>query len=350
MIGSASRRLPRAIVMPMDPRLRWRAQAPVGVPVPADGCAAFGSARGSGRRVSSNGARCAWSKPHNTCHLPPRSPRLQGRCSPRPCASHPKRGTHGGPRPVTMRAGSRRSGWQAAHGGNGARSGRAPRPGPRRSTDRPPTGTADSDERYLLSAGGTTVKIRDGLMDVKALLAVDAQRAPAVAARPQGRLPDRRRRGSRGVGGAAAPGARPRARDLHGGAARGRADRAGHRRARRRGPQAPGALRDRRLHLGAHRRHRRRPDHADDRGRDGGSGAGDRGRRGRWASPTTSTPRTRRVSPRCSTACRRGTRSSTPARTRSSSTWRNGTATDSGRWSTAPSSPAWARGWRRAAW
>ena len=39
---------------------------------------------------------------------------------------------------------------------------------------RPPTGTADSDERYLLSAGGTTVKIRDGLMDVKALLAVDA--------------------------------------------------------------------------------------------------------------------------------------------------------------------------------
>src|SRR6187402_2177955 len=38
---------------------------------------------------------------------------------------------------------------------------------------RPPTGTADSDERYLLSAGGTTVKIRDGLMDVKALLAVD---------------------------------------------------------------------------------------------------------------------------------------------------------------------------------
>jgi exopolyphosphatase / guanosine-5'-triphosphate,3'-diphosphate pyrophosphatase len=39
---------------------------------------------------------------------------------------------------------------------------------------RPPTGTSDSDERYLLSAGGTTVKIRDGLMDVKALLAVDA--------------------------------------------------------------------------------------------------------------------------------------------------------------------------------
>jgi exopolyphosphatase/guanosine-5'-triphosphate,3'-diphosphate pyrophosphatase len=39
---------------------------------------------------------------------------------------------------------------------------------------RPSTGTADSDERYLLSAGGTTVKVRDGLMDVKALLAVDA--------------------------------------------------------------------------------------------------------------------------------------------------------------------------------
>src|SRR5918993_3307568 len=39
---------------------------------------------------------------------------------------------------------------------------------------RPSTGTADSDERYLLSAGGTTVKIRDGLMDVKALLALNA--------------------------------------------------------------------------------------------------------------------------------------------------------------------------------
>ena len=39
---------------------------------------------------------------------------------------------------------------------------------------RAPSGSADSDERYLLSAGGTTVKIRDGLMDVKALLAVDA--------------------------------------------------------------------------------------------------------------------------------------------------------------------------------
>jgi exopolyphosphatase / guanosine-5'-triphosphate,3'-diphosphate pyrophosphatase len=39
---------------------------------------------------------------------------------------------------------------------------------------RPATGTADSDERYLLSAGGTTVKIRDGLMDVKALLAVNS--------------------------------------------------------------------------------------------------------------------------------------------------------------------------------
>lgn len=38
---------------------------------------------------------------------------------------------------------------------------------------RPPTGEAHSDERYLLSAGGTTVKIRDGMMDVKALLAVD---------------------------------------------------------------------------------------------------------------------------------------------------------------------------------
>ena len=37
--------------------------------------------------------------------------------------------------------------------------------------DRTPTGTADSDERYLLSARGTTVKIRDGLIDVKALLA-----------------------------------------------------------------------------------------------------------------------------------------------------------------------------------
>jgi exopolyphosphatase/guanosine-5'-triphosphate,3'-diphosphate pyrophosphatase len=36
------------------------------------------------------------------------------------------------------------------------------------------SGTADSEERYLLSAGGTTVKIRGGLMDVKALLAVDA--------------------------------------------------------------------------------------------------------------------------------------------------------------------------------
>jgi exopolyphosphatase/guanosine-5'-triphosphate,3'-diphosphate pyrophosphatase len=39
---------------------------------------------------------------------------------------------------------------------------------------RAPTGTADSDEHYLLSAGGTTVKIRDGLIDVKALLARDS--------------------------------------------------------------------------------------------------------------------------------------------------------------------------------
>jgi exopolyphosphatase / guanosine-5'-triphosphate,3'-diphosphate pyrophosphatase len=35
---------------------------------------------------------------------------------------------------------------------------------------RTPTGEADSDERYLLSPGGTTVKIRGGLIDVKALL------------------------------------------------------------------------------------------------------------------------------------------------------------------------------------
>ena len=46
---------------------------------------------------------------------------------------------------------------------------------------RAPSGTADSDERYLLSAGGTTVKIRDGLMDMKALLAVDADGLAAVA-------------------------------------------------------------------------------------------------------------------------------------------------------------------------
>ena len=37
-----------------------------------------------------------------------------------------------------------------------------------------PTGEADSDERYLLSAGGSTVKIRAGLMDVKSMLALDA--------------------------------------------------------------------------------------------------------------------------------------------------------------------------------
>ncbi|HET7830145.1 MAG TPA: hypothetical protein VFL03_11350, partial [Candidatus Limnocylindrales bacterium] len=40
--------------------------------------------------------------------------------------------------------------------------------------DRSPTGEAESDEQYLLSERGTTVKIRDGLMDVKALLARNA--------------------------------------------------------------------------------------------------------------------------------------------------------------------------------
>jgi exopolyphosphatase/guanosine-5'-triphosphate,3'-diphosphate pyrophosphatase len=40
--------------------------------------------------------------------------------------------------------------------------------------DRTPTGEADSDEQYLLSERGRTVKIRDGLMDVKALLARNA--------------------------------------------------------------------------------------------------------------------------------------------------------------------------------
>ena len=89
---------------------------------------------------------------------------------------------------------------------------------------RTPTGTADSDERYLLSAGGTTVKIRDGLMDVKALLAVDAnglqQWRPVlkVAFPIDGEA-------VRAVWEALRlPAPVARARDLHGGAARGRAD------------------------------------------------------------------------------------------------------------------------------
>ena len=225
-----------------------------------------------------------------------------------------------------MRSGSRRSDGERRTVGMADIRGRRGRRGPgvRRVARRPARRTATSATSSR--RGGTTVKIRDGLMDVKALLAVERERAPAVAPRAQGRVPDRRRSDPRRVGGAAAAGARARARGLHGGAARGRADRAGHRRPRRGGPQASRALRDRRLHLGAHRRRRRRPDDPDDRGRDGGSGA--RRRRRPDARPRRLPQH--RVPARARRAARRrrrpGTRSSTPARTRSSSTWRNATA------------------------
>src|SRR6187455_3725637 len=88
--------------------------------------------------------------------------------------SHPNEATHRARRRTTMRtrvaeermaSGAR---WEWRTFGAGADAGAPAFEG------RAPSGTADSDERYLLSAGGTTVKIRDGLMDVKALLAVDA--------------------------------------------------------------------------------------------------------------------------------------------------------------------------------
>lgn len=36
-----------------------------------------------------------------------------------------------------------------------------------------PTGVQESDETYLLSSEGDTVKVRDGLMDIKVLREVD---------------------------------------------------------------------------------------------------------------------------------------------------------------------------------
>ena len=38
----------------------------------------------------------------------------------------------------------------------------------------PPQGVQESDELYLLSAAGGTVKVRSGLMDIKALTQVNA--------------------------------------------------------------------------------------------------------------------------------------------------------------------------------
>ena len=53
-----------------------------------------------------------------------------------------------------------------------------------------PTEVVESDELYLLSVGDTdVVKVRDDLMDVKHLIAVDDERAGAVDAGDEGCVP-----------------------------------------------------------------------------------------------------------------------------------------------------------------
>ena len=124
----------------------------------------------------------------------------------------------------------------------------------------------------------------------------------------------------------------------------------GDRRARRRGPQAPGPLRDRRLHVGAHRRRRRWPDDPDDRRRDRGSGAGarcgpDAGSRGL---PQHRVPaRPRRAARRRRAALRGHRRRHELDQVPCGGTRRRRA---SGPSSTAPSSPGSGRAWRRVAW
>ena len=167
------------------------------------------------------------------------------------CVSHPKRATHSVPPPgdhATRDCGGV-DGKRCTVGMAHVRGGRSRRE-PRRSRVARPTGTAESDETYLLSAGGTTVKIRDGLMDVKALLAVDANGLQQWRPVLKVAFPiDGARRCARCGRPCGSPAPAARARDLHGRAAR-RPSSTGPGTGVRAvgGPQASRALRDRRLH------------------------------------------------------------------------------------------------------
>ena len=146
-----------------------------------------------------------------------------------------------------------------------------------------PTGTADSDETYLLSSDPATrvaptaiVKIRFELMDIKVLREVTAEGLerwePVLkVGSPMPAADVARVCEALGLE-APSPAARPHARAVPGDVRRTR--RAGP---RRRGPQAPRPLHRRRLLVRGLRRRRRRQVHADHRDRVGGPGGRRRG-------------------------------------------------------------------------
>ena len=76
----------------------------------------------------------------------------------------------------------------------------------------PPQGVQESDELYLLSAAGANVKVRDALMDIKALQEVNADGLEQWTAGHEGGLSAARGRGGEGV-------RRPAAADRHRGPA-----------------------------------------------------------------------------------------------------------------------------------
>ena len=197
-------------------------------------------------------------------------------------------------------------------------------------------------------------KIRDGLMDIKALRR-GGQRTASSSGRPVMKVAfpidggGRRARRSRRCG---LPGAGARPRDVHVRRSSSRSSPGPARPARRRGPQAPRPLRDQRLHVGGHRRHRgrRSPPGRSRSSREDAAAVIDavavgRPRRLRqhrlpargWRALLAGAP------PRYAVIDVRHELGQVPRRASGSPT------APGARSSTAPRSPAWARGWRRAA-